>query len=399
MNSNYLVALPLALSSLLHAGETDIDLAALPASKDAKGPVVIPTLASAQRWSLSAGFVVRKLGDIRFNTGISPDMIPNLFGVDTFSEPPGIGSLRATADRTYDDGFVNIGAGTPGTGLTTFWEYNNATQVQGGNLVFSKAGGERRDVTMRDAAAPTGWSDGPGREAGPFLELNYTKSIQPNLSVGIAVNFSTVNIGGSQGGLNTISQFQQLDIYDVAAVDTYSLNGVIPPNAPYQGSFAGPGPLINNVPDTRAFPETLSTTTTALFVDRVRESLKVDFHTLGVGSTVHWRPRPRLLLAAQAGIALNLADWRTQRDEVITQSINGGPAAPFSRRTVRTDDKDFSLGVYLQGNVAWKLNERWAMQLVARYDWNPEIDGFVGPSSFEVDLSGWSLGAGARLAF
>ena len=40
-----------------------------------------------------------------------------------------------------------------------------------------------------------------------------------------------------------------------------------------------------------------------------------------------------------------------------------------------------------------------ALQGFARYDWNEDLDGSVGPSSFEVDLSGWSVGAGATLSF
>ena len=383
----------------LPGGEIDTELGTFPGGKSAKDGIILPSQHSPQRWSLRAGPILRHIGDVSFRTGISPNNIPNLFGVDTFTEPPGIGPLGATANRTYDDGFVNIGAGTPGTGLTTFWGHNNATQVQGGNMVYSRAGGERRDVTMRDSAAVTGWSDDAGWEAGPFLELTYTLEIAPNLAAGIAINFSSVNIGGSQGGLNTLSQFQQLDVYAVTAVDTYSLGGIVPPNAPFVGSFAGPGPLINNIPDSRAFPETLASTTTAQFVDSVRDDLALDLHTLGIGGNVNWMPRPQLLLAAQIGVALNLADWKAQRDELITQSNNGGPAGVFSRRTVRSDAREIIAGVYAQGNFAWILNDRWAIQGFARYDWNEELDGSVGPSSFDVDLSGWSVGAGARLSF
>lgn len=385
----------LLISVPLQAGEVST---AFPSSKDAKGSIVLPDRAT-HRWSLGAGAIFRNIGDVNFRTGISPNNIPNLFGGNTFTEPPGIGPLGATANRTYDDGFVNNGAGTPGTGLTTFWGHNNASQVQGGNMVYSRAGGERREVTRRDIAAGTSWSDDAGWEAGPFLELTYTLDIAPNLSAGIAINFSSVKIGGSQGGLNTLSQFQQLDVYAVTAVDTYSLGGIVPPNAPFVGSFAGPGPLINNIPDSRALPENLASTTTAQFVDSVRDDLALDLHTLGIGSNVNWMPGPQLLLAAQFGVALNLADWKGQRDELITQSNNGGPAGVFSRRTARIDARDIVAGVYLQGNLAWILNDRWAIQGFARYDWNQELKGMIGPSSFTVDLSGWSLGAGARFSF
>lgn len=400
MNATLIAIRWMALSSLLHAGETEIDFAALPASKDAKDSVLLyPPTQTHPRWSIGAGVLFRKVGEIDFHTGVSPGMIPNLFGVDTFTEPPGIGPLGTHANRTYDDGFVNIGAGTPGTGLTSFWGYTNANQVQGGNMVFSRAGGQRRDVTRSSTAAATGWNNDADWNAGPLLELSYSVEIQPKITAGVALNFSSVNIGGSRAGLNTISQFQQLDIYDVTAIDTFSLNGVVPPGAPFTGSFNGPNALIGNVPDSRAFPENLASSNTALFLDSVRDNLEVDLHTFGVGANVNWMPRPQLLFAAQFGVVLNFADWEAQRDEVITQSNNGGPAGIFARRSVRTDAVDILAGVYLQGNAAWIINEHWAIQGFGRYDWNEDLDGSVSPSTFTVDLSGWSVGGGARLSF
>jgi hypothetical protein len=400
MNIPRRAILSITLAGLLHAGESGIDLAALPASDDAKDSVLLrPPVAAPQPWSLAAGPIFRKIGEIDFRTGISPGMIPNLFGADTFTEPPGIGPLGATADRTYDDGFVNIGAGTPGTGLTTFWSYDRANQVQGDNLVFSRTGGERRDVTMQNTAAATGWDSDADWEAGPFLELTYSVPIRTNLTGGFALNFSSVNLGGAQSGLNTLSQFQQLDIYDVTALDTFGLNGIVPPAPPYAGSFDGPGALLGNVPDSRTFPEALASTTTAPFIDSVHDHLDVDLYTLGLGGSLTWTPRPQFLLSAQAGLAINLADWSAQRDEVITRSNNGGPAGLFSSRTVQSDEREVLAGFYLQGNAAWMLSEHWAIQGFARYDWNQDLDGSVGPSSFNVDLSGWSIGAGARLSF
>lgn len=398
--SSLLITASLFTAGLVNAGEpTTPDFLSRPASKDAIDAAELTSPFPTKRWALNGGVSFRKIGDVDFVTGISPDMIPNLFGMDTFTPPPGIGPADATADRTYDDGFVNIGAATPGSGLTTYWGYMNASQVQNGDLVYARVGGERRDVTIHDTAAVTGWNDDADWETGPFLELTYSVPIRPNLTAGFGVNFMSTDIDVSRGGLNTISQFQQLDVYDVTAIDTYPLNGIIPPGPGYEGSFAGPGPLLGNVPDSRAFPETLASTDTALFLDSIRDVLDLDLYTFGLGGTLNWIPHPQFFVAAQAGVALNLADWNGYRNELITQSDNGGPATDFSRRTVRADDQEVLWGLYLQSSLAWRLSETWALHGFARYDWNEDLEDRIGPSSFEVDLSGWSVGAGISLTF
>ena len=236
-------------------------LAAIPVASagEPKGAVIEPPPApAAGRWTFSAGPLWRQLGDVRFSTGTTPSAIPPVFGGNTFTPPPGIGTLGGYADRSYDDGFVNIGAATAGTGLTTNWGHNSDAQVQGGNLVYSRAGGVRREVFAASGVALAGWSDDADTEVGPYLELSYAIPVRDGLTIGAGVNFSMINLGAGRAGLSTFSQTQTLNVYDVTAIDSYALNGVVPPLAPYAGSYAGPGPLINNIPSSRAFPETLN---------------------------------------------------------------------------------------------------------------------------------------------
>lgn len=387
------------LAGSIHAGELGPGAPQPPAADAGAKAAVAATPAPAWRWTLGAGVTFRRIGGIRFDTGVSPDQIPNLYGADTFTPPPGIGPADAPADRSYDDGFVHIGAATPYSGLTTFWGYAAAAQHQGDELVFSRAGGERRDVSRLRTAAATDWSHDASWEAGPILELACSADLRPGVTAGFALNFSAVSLGGGRGGLATLSDYQQLDVYHVTAVDRYALDGVVPPAAGYAGSFAGPGPLLGNLPDGRAFPESLTSTDTALFLDRVRDDLTVDFYTLGMAGTLSWAATPRLALGVQAGVALNLADWEARREEVIWSSTNGGTPDVFSRRRVDREACEFVAGAYLQGQFAWALNDRWALQGFGRYDWNEDLDGEVGPTSFRADLSGWSVGAGARFAF
>lgn len=361
-------------------------------SEGAKGAVIAPASSSSGSWKLSAGPVMRRLGAIRFKTGATEPRITSAFGSSSFTPPSGIGADTGFSDRTYDDGFVHVGAATAGTGLTTNWGYQSSSQVQGDSLVMSKAGGQRREVSMTSSAASSGWSESEETDVGPYLELSYTIPIREDLSMGVGVNFMSTNISGSQGGLNTFGQRQTVDVYDVTAVDSYGLGGVIPPQSPYSGSYTGPGPLIPNEPGDRSFQETLNNTQTTTFTDTIDEDLDLDLHTIGVGCQLEWWPSSRSFLQAGAGIAVNIADWSAERDERIMQSINGGAATEYSRRVHDSGDDDILLGFYLQAAAGWQINEAWSVQAFGRYDWNESLDGDVGNSSFDVDLDGWSSG-------
>jgi hypothetical protein len=48
--------------------------------------------------------------------------------------------------------------------------------------------------------------------------------------------------------------------------DTYSLNGVVPPSAPYSGTFLGPGPLIPNAPFSRSITVVPEPSSVALWI-------------------------------------------------------------------------------------------------------------------------------------
>ena len=187
------------LAGSIHAGDLGPGASQPPDAGGAKAATAAAP-APAWRWSLGGGVTFRRIGGIRFDTGVSPDQIPNLYGADTFTPPPGIGPVDAAADRSYDDGFVHIGAATPYSGLTTFWGYDHAAQHQGDELVFSRAGGERRDVSRLRTAAATGWSHDASWEAGPVLELACSADLRPDVTAGFALNFSAVSLGSGRGG-------------------------------------------------------------------------------------------------------------------------------------------------------------------------------------------------------
>ncbi|MDD8044375.1 MAG: hypothetical protein PHC78_11495, partial [Verrucomicrobiota bacterium] len=100
------------------------------------------------RWGIRLGAQYRW----GMNVGISSGGNSRAHSLESVTKkyPPGIGNAKAYGNRTYDDGFVNVDAGTefPGTvihGLTWYWGYDNPSQYDGSRemLNFRKAGGER----------------------------------------------------------------------------------------------------------------------------------------------------------------------------------------------------------------------------------------------------------------
>jgi hypothetical protein len=366
---------------------------------DSKGALIVPPTSFIGGWKFSAGPVTRRVGAVSFNTGSTPGVIPSRFGISSFTAPAGRSADSAYADRTYDDGFVNIGAATPGTGLTTNWGYNSSSQNQGGNLTFSRAGGERRDVYGSSGTHSASWSKGKDTDVGPYLELSYSVPIRKGMTIGAGVSFMSTSIDRSRGGLTTFSQNQTVDVYNVTAVDTYRLGGVIPPLSPYTGSYAGPGPLINNTPDNQSYTETISNTLTANFIDSISEQFDMNLHTLGIGGQMEWWPSPQSFLQAGAGVAVNIADWSASRDERVLQSMNGAAATEHSRQVYDSGGDDILLGFYLQATVGWQINVSWSVQAFGRYDWNESLEGAVSNSTFDVDLNGWSSGISVGYRF
>jgi hypothetical protein len=140
------------------------------------------------------------------------------------------GPSTGPADRFYDDGYVRPDSGTA-PGLTWFWGYENNSQVPGDNT-----------IQYHSSSSPgTGSSDDNDGNPQQGIELSYDRYLgkvgkRASWGLGAAFNYNNVTI---EDDSPVVSSVQQL-------TDTYGLGGVIPPEAPYNGTFAGPGPLIGD---------------------------------------------------------------------------------------------------------------------------------------------------------
>jgi hypothetical protein len=339
----------------------------------------------------------RSLGGVEFQAGSRSQRVrlPSLFGSARLREPA-IGAADGFADRQYDDGFMRVDQGTATDGSTAYWGYDRSSQVQGEFLDFHAHGSRSQSGGSSAYALPDPWGfDADG--GAPVVAFDWSRTLGPRWALGVQAGWSLLGVDGNHDDTN-FTATQSGAEYALSYVDRYALQGVIPPTAPYQGSPAGHGPLLDNIPASRSRSESLRSGGQALFFNDVRESLDVDVHTLSLGPTLGARLGPAELQLS-AGIAANITQWDASHRETLQVSRDGGRASRLTQWEDHSSDTDILAAFYIQGAVSLPLSERLSLAAFGRYDWCQSLEGTVGPSSFTIDLGGWSVGALIGISF
>jgi hypothetical protein len=148
----------------------------------------------------------------------------------TVSPQTNIGLDRGGVDHFYDDGFNRVDAGGNADGQTWFWGYENSSQIVDDSILMNS--------TATTPGSIRGISDAPYWG----IELNYARELGWNGSYwwGVEIGVSWVNLD--------ISQRRSLTTDAIRTVDAYPLGDLVPPPAPYSGTFSGPGPTIGDNP-------------------------------------------------------------------------------------------------------------------------------------------------------
>ena len=318
-------------------------------------------------FQIRAGTMWRKIG----KTDIDPKFTA---GSDFLALPSGVGSATATGNRTYDNGFVNIGSATPLTGLTTNFGYTSGPPQVGDNLVFSRGGGAA-------VGLPTGGRDDADVSAAPYLDFSYIIPIQENLEVGINLNFSFGELSGRFRSNVALSS--------VTTVDTFALNGVIVPSGNYSGPVGGAAPLIPNIPKSRQ--QNIVQTVT----DQYYFKQDTDLYSLALGPDLRWMPMESIIVSIGAGVVLNIADWSAESNNPAVNPAN----ADIIRNVASTNGQEMLIGLYLKATASYQIDENWGIESFFRYDWTENFEASAGATDFTVDLTGWSLGVGVSHRF
>jgi hypothetical protein len=356
---------------------------------DAKSPV-----ATRGDWefSVSAGPAWRQSGTLGFTGGSRSAgvVIPSFVGDNVLITPP-IGAANAIGSRAYDDGFVASDMSTGIDGLTSYWGYQNAGQVDlpGDSIAFRATGFQSIRSDFRSvSAAPS--EDDPQRGIAPVLQFDarYKREIagiQPGFSLFLA--WSPVDFDGEW---SDFSLGQTRDDFRQNWTDIYNLGGfgALVPSAPYSGAPDSPGFLLQNIPDSRGMAAVPVGSENALVSNRIFSRFSADHTTFSFGPTMSRSLQKEWNIEAGLGVSLHWLHWSASQQEQL--SVTRG-----STRTVIGEWQDSSsgdrilAGLYLQLAVEWKPADfDWSIRSMLRTDLGQSFSTQVGPSRITYDTDG-----------
>jgi opacity protein-like surface antigen len=292
------------------------------------------------------------------------------FSASSFPAAPGSGPSFAV----YNDGFV-LADISGDLSSTTNWGYNAAQQYDssgGGSIALSSVSGIGTAGVREDA------------DPAPGVEIHFTRRF-PGLSGDRFRLGLDVALGVSQFDSENNSRLSA----DVNLVtDAFPLEGVIPPLAPYSGSFSGPGPLLGTTP-------TRSTESTAGGASVSGErKLDVDLYTLRIGPRLEASLGEAFGLYLGGGLALAYADGSyrfrsTASFEGTAQTSQGGG-----------DDEAWLGGYFVEAGANWEIAEAWTFFGSLQHRGFEDFEITAGGTRSELSFDHtFTLAAGIRYSF
>jgi hypothetical protein len=296
--------------------------------------------------------------------------------VGTFPSLSNPGAAVSGVDHTYDYGYNRVdssGNNHFGYNATTFWGYQDAGQYD------STGGGS---IAMHSSSSVGGSTEEYNDDPEHGFELTYNRQIfhGDHWRFGFegAFNYMNVSVRDSRA-VGTIA---------TRITDVYQLNGATPADAPYDGSFGGPGTLLEDAP----------ARTQGTFSESVTGSRHFDADLFGfrLGPYVEIPIGDRVAISFSGGLALIWANSEYSFNEMATLP-NSRPVSIVGSST----QNDLIAGGYLAGKLSVALSERWSVfaggqwQTAGDYTHRARV---AGAGSTVLDLSN-SLFATAGVGF
>lgn len=317
-----------------------------------------------------------------FGAGYAPliGLKANFSGLGTFNRNYTEQPLGGGQNYNYDNGFVRLDSSDNNGAATWNWSYQNPSQ-------YDASGGGAMSYTLTNSLANADASD-DGENASGIECYTY-------FDMG-AANLPLLENSGATWGFRGGLHYAHVNIHNNSALgagtfiltDRFNLGGVMPPNAPYTGSFAGPGPLIGDSPD-RSTAEGL-----AALVAGSRD-LDVDLTTLSFGSYLEIPIYRQFSVSLEGGINAAIASGSYEFDSATT-------IAGLGTRASSGSDSDTRIlpGAYLGLSAIYQINPQWAIQASGRYQYLNDFT--LGDHGSKAELSFGStfiLSLGALYSF
>ena len=372
------LTLSLALAAPVFAGDSKMADIAVPAPAP-----------DGWEWSISAGPAVRDVGTLRTSVGSWP-FAPPVF-VPPPPDRPDIGSPTAIGDRTYDNGYVRRDGSTPQNGFTTAWGYQSASQVDGGELVYSASEFRYRYGFQQATGSP----QAPGRDDlvgfAPHVQVD---GLSPwkigGMRVGFSAGFDFTRVdsefrSGNVFGSGTVEKYRvnYEDRYDLAETDL--------PAAPYAGDPDSQGPVLPNLPISRTIDRVLVSSTTTVYSNEILRSMDLNVFSWTLGPSLHgtWGPWD---VGLHGGVIANLYDWEGREETAGKETVNGKGGSTVSRSVAKSSRSEFEPGLYAQAEVSYQFSDRFSITGFGRYENGNDIRMRQGVTSYELDTGGLTGG-------
>jgi hypothetical protein len=331
-------------------------------------------------WSLGAGVQWRQIGEVSFRgaTLRGPRHLP--------SAPSG-----SSGSIGYSDGFVR--RDSSGGGQTWNWGYESASQIRGNGLTFNGSSSQltSRTITSRPNLDQSDEASGLGF----YIRLDSPEVLNwrhLTLSAGLGYSFAQDKVGRSgiayRAERQTFLRSQTVrDVYDISAITPL-------PDAPYNGTFSGPGPVISISPTRREGGGSRERLLDSeVFTSQLDQNLQLQLHTFSLGPRAGFE-FGRLTTQCGIGLAVNIVPWDFTSRETLRSNRRGKLKSwPQSESGI-----DILPGVYAELATQYRLSKRWSVNTGIRYDWSQNLEGEAAGTVFEVDLGGWTATLGLSLS-
>jgi hypothetical protein len=262
------------------------------------------------------------------------------------------GAASGGIDHTYDDGYVRLDSSANAGGLTWNWGYEDGAQLVGDTIAFHSIQSAEKKSTD---------------EAQYGLELVYERLLGRFFSRGIwgfeaGFSYTDLDLNADRSGAGGASLI----------TDSFALNGVLPPNAPYHGTFNGPGPLLGDTPARTLGTDTLT------FASQHRLS----GHLFGFrfGPLVEWNFSRAFSVALSGGIALAPAMIDYDFSEAIT--LQGGQTFSTRGHSTKTD---LLYGHYLNALLRYSFNDHWSVYGGGQFQALNDLEQTTGTRTARLD--------------
>ena len=313
--------------------------------------------------------------------------------------PSGIGAATGTADRVYDNGFVKLDPGTNnsgavgGAGNTWNWGYARAGQVNtdAKTLSLTRTDGYTGSVSTVATSANEECKDMDYKGFGLYVQGDVA-SLGP-VHFSWKAGFDSFKTHGRSLSFSNFSRTYSTFTYYV--VDTYSLAGLSTiPAAPYSGTYAGPGPVIGEVPTARK--TTLLSTGSWSSQNTVTFDVDADLFDVYVAAPISFYASDSFSLGIEPSLHAMRASISINRSEIYYSGSKGNLAGWVDEGA----DNDLVLGAGIEAFMRIKIRKSLYATISYGYDkvFGSEHET-VGPNDVKMDLSAYKASIGLGWEF